>query len=148
MRGIFEAPEIAGQMREKISRRFEPPSHRLRPMVRECEWFAPERTSGDRTMTSFRKTATATLAALTLATFVLATAGGAEARPRHRGPHWGVGAGIVGALAVGGLLAASASNAYAAPAYDDDEPVRRCDMVERVNRFGEVVGYRKVCSLY
>ena len=115
-------------------------------------------------MTSFRKTATATLAALTLATAVLATAGSAEARPRYRHgwgvgagivearPRyrhgWGVGAGIVGALAVGGLLAASAGNAYAAPAYDDDEPVRRCDMVERVNRFGEVVGYRKVCSLY
>ncbi|SEG76415.1 hypothetical protein [Bosea lathyri] len=98
-------------------------------------------------MTSFRKTAAATLAALTLATAVLATAGGAEARPRYR-HGWGVGAGIVGALAVGGLLAASAGNAYAAPAYDDDEPVRRCDMVERVNRFGEVVGYRKVCSLY
>lgn len=98
-------------------------------------------------MTSFKKSVTAALAALTLGTAILASAGGAEARPRHRGPHWGVGAGIVGALAVGGLLAASASSAYAEPVYED-APVRRCDLVERVNRFGEVVGYRKVCSVY
>lgn len=99
-------------------------------------------------MTTFKKSMSATLAALTLGTAILASAGGAEARPRHRGPHWGVGAGIVGALAVGGLIAASASNAYAEPVYEDDVPVRRCDMVERVNRFGEVIGYRKVCSVY
>ncbi|MDR6869449.1 hypothetical protein J2Y55_005649 [Bosea sp. BE125] len=97
-------------------------------------------------MTSFKKTATAALAALTLSTAILAGAGSAEAYPRHRG--WGVGAGIVGALAVGGLLAASANRAYAEPVYEEDAPVRRCEMVERVNRFGEVTGYRKVCSLY
>ncbi len=95
---------------------------------------------------SFRKITLSTLAALTLATTLAAS--GAEARPRfHRGHGWGVGAGIA-ALAVGGLIAAGAANAYAAPAYDEDAPVRRCDMVERVNRFGEVVGYRRVCSLY
>jgi hypothetical protein len=95
----------------------------------------------------FRKIALSTLAALTLATTLAAS--GAEARPRfHHGRAWGIGAGIVGALAVGGLLAASAGNAYAEPVYDEDAPVRRCDMVERVNRFGEVVGYRKVCLLY
>ncbi|MBX9911276.1 MAG: hypothetical protein K2Z25_21545 [Beijerinckiaceae bacterium] len=92
---------------------------------------------------SFRKIALSTLAALTLATTLAATA--AEARPRHRGMHWGVGAGIA-ALAVGGLIAAG-SHAYAAPVYGY-EPERRCDLVERVNRFGEVVGYRRVCSLY
>ena len=27
-------------------------------------------------------------------------------------------------------------------------PVRRCDMVERINRYGEVVGYRRVCGYY
>jgi threonine dehydrogenase-like Zn-dependent dehydrogenase len=117
-------------------------------MVMEGEWFAPGRTTGDRTMTNFRKSMTATLAALTLGTAILATAGGAEARPRHRGPHWGVGAGIVGALAVGGLIAASASRAYAEPVYEDDVPVRRCELVERLNRFGEVVGHRRVCSVY
>jgi hypothetical protein len=97
-------------------------------------------------MTSFKKTATAALAALTLATAILASAGGAEARPRfHRGH--GIGLGIVGALAVGGLLAAS-SNAYAEPVYEDDVPVRRCDRVARLNRFGEVIGTRRVCSYY
>jgi hypothetical protein len=96
--------------------------------------------------TTLRKTAAATLAALTLAT-TLATSG-AEAGPLYRRHGWGVGAGIVGALAVGGLLAASANRAYAEPVYDEDAPVRRCEMVERVNRFGEVVGYRKVCSFY
>lgn len=99
-------------------------------------------------MTTFKKSMTATLAALTLGTAILASAGGAEARPRYRGPHWGVGAGIVGALAVGGLLAASAGRAYAGPVYEEDAPVRRCDLVERINRFGEVVGHRRVCSLY
>jgi len=83
---------------------------------------------------SFRKIALSTLAALTLATTLAATT--AEARPRHRGMHWGVGAGI-----------AAGSHAYAAPVYGY-EPERRCDLVERVNRFGEVVGYRRVCSLY
>lgn len=99
-------------------------------------------------MTTFTKSMTATLAALTLGTAILAGAGGAEARPRYRGPHWGVGAGIVGALAVGGLLAASAGRSYAEPAYEEDAPVRRCELVERINRFGEVVGHRRVCSLY
>lgn len=98
-------------------------------------------------MTSLKKTATATLAAFTLATTILASAGGAEARPRfHRGH--GIGLGVVGALAVGSLLAATAGNAYAQPVYEDDAPVRRCDMVERFNRFGEVVGYRRVCGFY
>ncbi|KFC71580.1 hypothetical protein FG93_02332 [Bosea sp. LC85] len=99
-------------------------------------------------MTKFTKSMTATLAALTLGTAILASAGGAEARPRYRGPHWGVGAGIVGALAVGGLLAASAGRSYAEPVYEEDAPVRRCELVERINRFGEVVGHRRVCSLY
>jgi hypothetical protein len=113
-------------------------------MVMEGEWFALGTDPGAKIMTaSFRKIALSTLAALTLATTLAAT--GAEARPRfHRGHGWGIGAGIA-ALAVGGLIA---SQAYAEPVYEEDAPVRRCDMVERVNRFGEVVGYRKVCSLY
>ena len=98
-------------------------------------------------MTAFKKSVTAALAALTLGTAILASAGGAEARPRYRGAHWGVGAGIVGALAVGGLIAASAGSAYAEPVYED-VPVRRCDLVERFNRYGEVIGYRRVCSVY
>ncbi len=99
-------------------------------------------------MTRFKKIATATLAALTLATTLAATS--AEAGPRywgHRGYGYGAGAGIVGALAVGGLLAAAASR----PAYGGyyaHGPVRSCEMVERINRYGEVVGYRRVCGYY
>lgn len=114
----------------------------------EGEWFAPNAFRETETMTRFKKIATATLAALTLATTLAATS--AEARPRywgHRGYGWGAGAGIVGALAVGGLIAASASR----PAYGGYYaygPVRRCDMVERINRYGEIVGYRRVCGYY
>ncbi len=93
-----------------------------------------------------RKATAATLAALTLSAALLAAAGSAEARSRfHRGH--GIGLGIVGALAVGGLIAASQRHAYAEPAYGY-APVRECELVERLNRYGEVVGYRKVCSVY
>jgi hypothetical protein len=116
-------------------------------MVMKGEWFAPTQTMGAKTMTTFKKTATAALAALTLSVTVLATAGSAEARPRfHRGH--GIGLGVVGALAVGGLLAATAGPSYAVPVYEDEVPVRRCGMVERYNRFGDVIGYRRVCSRY
>lgn len=99
------------------------------------------------TMTRFKTIATGTLAALTLATTLAATS--AEARPRYwgygRGP--AIGAGIVGALAAGALVAAATRPAYAYSDYGY-APVRQCDMVERINRYGEVVGYRRVCSLY
>jgi hypothetical protein len=106
--------------------------------------FLARRDQGETTMTTFRKSFTAALAGLTLATAVMASAA-AEARPRHRG--WAVGAGVVGALALGGLLAASARPAYGA-GYYEDVPVRRCGWVERVNRWGEVVGHRRVCHYY
>jgi hypothetical protein len=116
-------------------------------MIMKGEWFAPTQIMGAKTMTTFKKTATAALAALTLSVTVLATAGSAEARPRfHRGH--GIGLGVIGALAVGGLLAASAAPSYAVPVYEDDTPFRRCDMVERYNRFGEVIGFRRVCNRY
>ena len=99
-------------------------------------------------MTTFRKTVTATLAALTLApTFA---ASGAEARPRwgygygHRG--WGVGAGVVGALAAGAIIAGATRPAYGYGYYA--APVRSCDMVERFDRWGNVIGYRRVCGYY
>ena len=99
------------------------------------------------TMTRFKTIATGTLAALTLATTLAATS--AEARPRYwgygRGP--AIGAGIVGALAAGALVAAATRPAYGYSAYGD-APVRQCDMVERINRYGEVVGYRRVCGYY
>ncbi|MDP3408583.1 hypothetical protein [Bosea sp. (in: a-proteobacteria)] len=97
-------------------------------------------------MTRFKTFATATLAALTLATTLAATS--AEARPRHwgygRGP--AIGAGIVGALAAGALVAAATRPAYGG--YYARGPVRQCDLVERINRYGEVVGYRRVCGYY
>jgi hypothetical protein len=97
-------------------------------------------------MTTFRKTVTATLAALTLATTFIAS--GAEARPRwgygygyghgHRG--WGIGAGVVGAIAAGAIIASATRPAYG--------PVRSCDLVERFDRWGNVIGYRRVCGYY
>ncbi len=92
-------------------------------------------------MTTFKKSLTAGLAALALGAALFSAE--AEARPRYRGA--AIGAGIVGALAVGGLLAATSRPAYAEPVYVEDVPERRCDTVERVNRYGEVVGYRRVC---
>jgi hypothetical protein len=94
-------------------------------------------------MSAFKKTLTVALTALTLGTTVLANTG-AEARSRHHYRHWGVGAAIVGGLAIGGLLATSGGG-YAAPVYDEDVPVRRCSMVERVNAYGDVVGMRRIC---
>lgn len=99
-------------------------------------------------MTTFRKTLTATIAAVTLATTLIAS--GAEARPRwgygygHRG--WGVGAGVVGALAAGAIIAGATRPAYGY--YDAPAPVRSCDMVERFDRWGNVIGYRRVCGYY
>ena len=98
-------------------------------------------------MTTFRKTVTATLAALTLAaaTFI---ASGAEARPRWGYGYggWGVGAGVVGALAAGAIIAGATRPAYGYGYYDG--PVRSCDMVERFDRWGNVIGYRRVCGYY
>ncbi len=100
-------------------------------------------------MTTFRKTTTAALAALTLAASLMAT--GAEARPRwgygyygHRG--WGVGAGVAGAIAAGALIAGAARPAYGYGYYA--APVRSCDLVERLDRWGNVVGYRRGCGYY
>lgn len=101
---------------------------------------------GDRTMSTLRKTAAATLAALTLASTL--AVGTAEAGPRywgHRGYGWGVGAGVVGAIAAGALVAAATRPAYAGYY---DAPVRRCDMVERFDRWGNVIGYRRICGYY
>jgi hypothetical protein len=98
-------------------------------------------------MTTFRKTLTATLAAVTLATTLIAS--GAEARPRwHRGYGWGVGAGVVGALAAGAIIAGATRPAYGYGYDDAPAPVRSCDLVERFDRWGNVIGYRRVCGYY
>jgi hypothetical protein len=96
-------------------------------------------------MSALKTTLTVALTALTIGTATLATTSDAEARSRHH-RHWGVGAAVVGGLAIGGLLAAS-SYGYAAPVYDEEAPVRRCMMVERFNVYGDVIGMRRVCRI-
>lgn len=97
-------------------------------------------------MTLSKKSIAAALAAVTLSATIMTST--AEARPRYRGA--AIGAGIVGALAIGGLLAAASQPAYAygEPAYVSDGPVRRCHLVERVNYYGDVIGHRRVCRTY
>lgn len=107
-------------------------------------------------MSTFKKTVAAALTALTLGTAAFSTAAEAKpilkpfpmkpfkpfpGKPHHHG-HWGVGAGIIGGLALAGAIAAS--SAYAA---EEDAPVRRCYLVDRVNSWGDVVGTRRVCRL-
>jgi hypothetical protein len=89
---------------------------------------------------SARKNAIFAVAMLALGSAAFTT--GAEARPRHWG--WGHGvAAVAGGLVLGSVIAASRANA--GPAYIEDEPERRCFTVERVNRFGDVIGLRRVC---
>ena len=97
-------------------------------------------------MTTFRKTLTATLAAVTLAATFAAS--GAEARPRwgYRYGGWGVGAGVVGAIAAGAIIAGATRPAYGGGYYA--RPVRSCDLVERFDRWGNVIGYRRICGYY
>lgn len=98
-------------------------------------------------MSAFKKSMTVALTALALGTATLASVSTAEAGPyRHHGPRWGVGAAILGGLAVAGAYAATRP-AYAAPIYDEDYPVTRCRLVDRVNVYGEVVT-RRVCRGY
>jgi hypothetical protein len=86
-----------------------------------------------------KKSAVLALALAALGSAALAT--GAEARPRH---HWGYGAAAVaGGLVLGSVLAASSANS--APVYVEEEAPRRCFTVERMNRYGDVIGYRRVC---
>lgn len=97
--------------------------------------------SGEETMSTIitKKSAALALALATLGSAALAT--GAEARPRH---YWGYGAAAVaGGLVLGSVLAAS--SARSEPIYVDEEAPRRCFTVERVNRYGDVIGYRRVC---
>ena len=97
--------------------------------------------------TTFKKTLTASLAALTLGMTVLSTATPANARGGGL-----VAAGIIGGLALG-ALAAGAAHAHSGPGYYY-APQRvyggECWMERRevTNRWGDVVGYRriKVCN--
>lgn len=114
-------------------------------MSMEGEPFALEQ-SGETNMTTLRKTVTAALAVATLATTLIAS--GAEARPRWGYGYggWGVGAGVVGALAAGAIIASATRPAYGYGYYA--RPVRSCDLVERMDRWGNIVGYRRVCGYY
>ena len=86
-------------------------------------------------MTIIRKTAAAALALTMLATVAIPTA--ASARPWHHG--YGVGAGILGALAIGAIAAGAAG------AYDTGD----CYIVRRrvIDEYGyvHIVG-RRVCE--
>jgi hypothetical protein len=125
---------------EKITRGCEPKSLPARPMDMEAGWTAPKPRSKTMSKMSSKKNAILALAILTLG--AAAFSSGAEARPRHWGG-WGYGAAAVaGGLVLGSVLAASSANAE--PAYIEDAP-RRCFTVERFNRYGEVIGERRVC---
>ncbi|WP_333823647.1 hypothetical protein [Pinisolibacter sp.] len=95
-------------------------------------------------MSTSKKILTAALVALTVATTGVVSTGTAEAAPwhhhhhRHHGWGWGAG-GLATGLIIGSAIASQ-------PAYA--EPVRRCHRVERVNRWGEVIGTRRVCRVY
>lgn len=96
-------------------------------------------------MSISKKILGAALLALTVATAGVASTGTAEAAPwhhHHHGHGWGWGAGgLAAGLVIGSAIASR-------PAYVDAgyaEPVRRCTLVERVNRHGDVIGTRRVC---
>ena len=90
-----------------------------------------------------KKILTAALVAATLTVAGAASTAPAMAGPWHHHHHgWGWGAGgLAAGLVIGSAIASRP--AYAATVYD--EPVRRCQIVERVNRWGEVIGTRRVC---
>ena len=93
-------------------------------------------------MSTTRKILTAALVAVTVAAGSLAASGSAEAKPWHHHHGWGWGAGgLAAGLVIGSALASR-------PAYAESyvEPMRRCTLVERVNRWGEVIGTRRVCT--
>ncbi len=100
----------------------------------------------ERAMFQSKKILTAALVATTIAVAGVASVGTAQAFPpphphhhhHHGGPAWGWG---VGGLATG--LVIGSALAQRPVAYE--EPVRRCMIVERVNRWGDVVGTRRVC---
>lgn len=95
-------------------------------------------------MFATKKVLGAALVAATLVTSVAATTAPALAGPHHHhhGNAWGWG---VGGFATGLVLGSALAPrpAYAETVYV--EPVRRCEIVDRVNRHGEVIGTRKIC---
>ena len=95
-------------------------------------------------MFTSKKILTAALVALTVAGAGIASTGSAQAGGwhHHHGGGWGWGAGgLAAGLVLGSALASNRS--YAEPVYVEQE--RRCFYVERVNRWNEVIGTRRVC---
>lgn len=111
---------------------------------------------GTKTMFTPSKTAATLCAALAVVTLTLASVGSAEAKmpflipphpvkilppapgphPHHHGNGFAYGAaGLVAGLAVGSMIAASRTTT-----------VSDCVMVERVDRWGNVIGTRRVCD--
>jgi hypothetical protein len=95
-------------------------------------------------MSTVRSILSATLVAATLSAATLGLSAGAFAGPpppppphHHHGPGWGWG---LGGLAAGVMLGSALAPrpVYAAPI--------RCTVVERVNRYGQVIGTRRVCT--
>lgn len=90
-------------------------------------------------MLASKKILTVALAALTLATASIAASGSAQAggwHHHHGGYGWGLG-GLAAGLVIGSAIATR-------PVYV--EPSVSCYRVPRVNRFGEVIGSRRVCE--
>lgn len=86
-----------------------------------------------------KKFITTALAATVLFTATAVTTAPAMAAPHHHHHHgWGWGAGgLAAGMLIGSAIAASSGAV-------EEEPARRCYLVERVNRWGEIVT-RRVC---
>lgn len=104
-------------------------------------------------MTSLKSTTLAAVAALGLAVATFGAAGSAQAKPwfpphpHHHHGGWGPAAiGLATGLVVGGIVASSQPSGVVT--VYDDEPVTRCRRIERLNRWGEVIGWRRVCRTY
>ena len=92
-------------------------------------------------MFASKKILTVALTALTIGVGSLAATGSAQAggwHHHHRGMGWGLG-GLATGLVVGSMIA-SRPVVYA-------EPAVSCYRAARVNRFGEVIGTRRVCNV-
>ncbi len=98
-------------------------------------------------MFSKKTLAAAAVALSTIGAAQIATTSAAEAAPRWRPVYgWGLAAGVLGGVALGAALSRPAYAEPVAPVYGEP-PRRECAMVERVNRWGEVIGVRRVCRV-
>ncbi len=100
-----------------------------------------------------RKILTAALVALTLAGAAVGSTGSAQAGPWPHGGHGGHGNhggwshGSHGGWNHGFGHGHGWGRSWGGPAVVYVAPARRCFFVERTNRYGEVIGTRKVCRI-